>query len=487
MELKSSKATTSRSKLTSSTFVTTRPNVQARWRSLFQKFKVHSSKLFKRLYQFLKVDIWQVQREDISPFRYLLYEIIKKVLLAVEYFTTKRMVDSAAALTYSTLLAIVPIMAVVFAIARGFGYNKYIETWFREALSSQPQVAEAIIGFVNSYLVHTKSGIFLGIGLLFMLWTVIMLISNIEKAFNDIWQVSTPRSIFRTITDYMAMFLLAPIIIVVTSGISIMMATFANGIGETLIVGPTLRFFLRLLPYIIMSGVFIALYVFMPNTKVKIKSAIIPGILAGVAMQGLQLVYIHSQIWVTGYNAIYGSFAALPLFMLWVQISWTICLFGAELAYTNQNLEKFAFRASTDDLSHRYRLLLSAYLMTLICRRFEEGKKPYTALELKLETNIPIRITHDLLENLTRVHLLSEMTNDEKGTEAVYQPAESTARLSVGMMIDRLEAEGKWKLMPDLQLFKSEELMKAIRQRKDYLQKQRDILFKDIPLVRNVE
>ena len=418
--------------------------------------------MFKRLIQFLKVDIWQVQREDISPLRYLLYEVIKKVLLAVEYFTTKRMMDSAAALTYSTLLAIVPIMAVVFAIARGFGYNKYIETWFREALSSQPQVAEAIIGFVNSYLVHTKSGIFLGIGLLFMLWTVIMLISNIEKAFNDIWQVSTPRSIFRTITDYMAMFLLAPIIIVVTSGISIMMATFANGIGETLIVGPTLRFFLRLLPYIIMSGVFIALYVFMPNTKVKIRSAIIPGILAGVAMQGLQLVYIHSQIWVTGYNAIYGSFAALPLFMLWVQISWTICLFGAELAYTNQNLEKFAFRASTDDLSHRYRLLLSAYLMTLICRRFEEGKKPYTALELKLETNIPIRITHDLLENLTRVHLLSEMTNDEKGTEAVYQPAESTARLSVGMMIDRLEAEGKWKLMPDLQLFKSDELRLSV-------------------------
>ena len=457
-----------------------------KFKSDYVAFKVQISKLFKRLIQFLKVDIWQVQREDISPLRYLLYEIIKKVLLAVEYFTTKRMMDSAAALTYSTLLAIVPIMAVVFAIARGFGYNKYIETWFREALSSQPQVAEAIIGFVNSYLVHTKSGIFLGIGLLFMLWTVIMLISNIEKAFNDIWQVSTPRSIFRTITDYMAMFLLAPIIIVVTSGISIMMATFANGIGETLIVGPTLRFFLRLLPYIIMSGVFIALYVFMPNTKVKIRSAIIPGILAGVAMQGLQLVYIHSQIWVTGYNAIYGSFAALPLFMLWVQISWTICLFGAELAYTNQNLEKFAFRASTDDLSHRYRLLLSAYLMTLICRRFEEGKKPYTALELKLETNIPIRITHDLLENLTRVHLLSEMTNDEKGTEAVYQPAESTARLSVGMMIDRLEAEGKWKLMPDLQLFKSDELMKAIRQRKDYLQKQRDILFKDIPSVNDL-
>ncbi len=438
--------------------------------------------MFQRLYQFLKVGIWQVQREDISPLRYLLYEIIKKVMLAVEYFTTKRMMDSAAALTYSTLLAIVPIMAVVFAIARGFGYNKYIESWFRETLSSQPQAAEVIIGFVNSYLVHTKSGIFLGIGLLFMLWTVIMLISNIEKAFNDIWQVSTPRSIFRTITDYMAMFLLAPIIIVVTSGISIMMATFANGIGEYMIIGPTLRFVLRLLPYIIMSAVFIALYVFMPNTKVRVKSAVIPGILAGVAMQGLQLVYIHSQIWVTGYNAIYGSFAALPLFMLWVQISWTICLFGAELSYTNQNLEEFAFRAKTEDLSHRYRLLLSGYLMTLICHRFEEGKKPYTALELKLLTHIPIRITHDLLEGLTRINLLTEVTKDEKGAESMYQPAVSTANLSIGMMIDRLEAEGNWKLLPVLKHINAPQLMEAVRHRKDYLRLQRDILFKDIEL-----
>ncbi len=436
--------------------------------------------MVKKLLQFLREDIWRVQREDVSPLRHLLYEIIKKVMLAVEYFTTKRMMDSAAALTYSTLLAIVPIMAVVFAIARGFGYNKYIETWFREALASQPQAAEVIIGFVNSYLVHTKSGIFLGVGLLFMLWTVIMLISNIEKAFNDIWQVSTPRSIFRTITDYLAMFLITPIFLVVTSGISIMMATFASGVNEVLIVGPTLRFVLKLLPYLVMSGMFIAFYVFMPNTKVKVKSVIVPGILAGFAMQGLQLFYIHSQIWVTGYNAIYGSFAALPLFMLWVQISWTICLFGAELAFTNQNLEEFAFRAKTEDLSHRYVLLLSACLMTLICRRFEQGSKPYTALELKLATKIPIRITHDLLTRLTQVNLIVEVTKDEKGAEAVYLPAESTANLSVGMMIDRLEAAGNWNFSPSLEPLESALLMRAVKNRKDYLALQRDILFKDI-------
>ena len=438
------------------------------------------SSFFGRWLRFLRVDIWSLQPSQTTPFRYLCCSVLKKLILAVECFTTKRTMDSAAALTYSTLLAIVPILAVVFAIARGFGYNKYIETWFREALNSQPQAAEVIIGFVNSYLVHTQSGIFLGIGILFMLWTVIMLIKNVEQVFNDIWQVNNQRSIFRTVTDYVAMFFLAPVVIVVTSGLSIMMTAFADGYGDTIIIGHTFRFVLKVMPFLVMSGVFIALYVFMPNTKVKVVSAIVPGILAGVAMQGLQLVYIHSQIWVTGYNAIYGSFAALPLFMLWLQISWTICLFGAELSYANQNLEQFAFRARTSDLSHRNRLLLCAWLMALICRRFERGEKPYTALELKLATNIPIRITHDLLTELVNAHLLTEVTYDGKGTESVYQPAESTSHLSVGLMIDRLEARGHWKLDVDLDKLDASVLKRTIMMRKQYLEGQRTILFKDV-------
>ena len=163
-----------------------------------------------------------------------------------------------------------------------------------------------------------------------------------------------------------------------------------------------------------------------------------------------------------------------------MQISWTICLFGAELSYTNQNLEEYAFRARTEDLSHRYRLLLSVLLMSLICRRFEEGRKPYTALELKLETNIPIRITHDLLQQLVRIHLLTEVTTDEKGAVSRYQPAESTSHLSVGLMIDRMEAEGKWKLDIAFKKLGDTELAKTIRLRKNYLDLQREVLFKDI-------
>ena len=439
--------------------------------------------MIKRIMQiinFLKVGIWHVKRKDVSTFLYFFYGVIKKVILAVERATTKRMVNSASALTYSTLLAIVPIMAVVFAIARGFGYNKYIEDWFRETLSSQPQAAEIIIGFVNSYLVHTKSGIFLGIGLIFMLWTVIMLINNIEQTFNYIWQVKKPRSIFRTITDYMAMFLLMPIIIVITSGFSIFVATLSDNIEGYALIAPVIRFFIALMPYIFMSAVFVALYLFMPNTKVKFSCALVPGILAGVAMQGLQLFYIHSQIWVSSYNAIYGSFAALPLFMLWVQISWTICLFGAELCYTNQNLDYYDYNAKTSDVSHRYRILLCAMIMSCICKRFDKGGRPYSAHELREETSIPIRIVNDLLYALINARMLIEITSDEKGEQARYIPAENVDKLSVGVMIDRLESAGKWKLELNLSGHCGKAWTQAMELRRIYLRESRKILLKDM-------
>ena len=269
--------------------------------------------------------------------------IYHKLYLTIRFFTEKRVMTQASALTYSTLLAIVPMLAVVFAIARGFGYNKYIEMWFRELLASQPQVADVIVTFVNSYLIHTKSGIFLGVGLIFMLYTVLMLVNNVEETFNQIWQVNNSRPIIRSFANYLAMFFLFPIIIVISTGLSIFMETVADRMDDIVILEPIVHKLFSFFPFMLMSLLFIFLYVYMPNTKVRFSCAIIPGILAGIAMHLLQIAYIHSQIWVTGYNAIYGSFAALPLFMLWVQISWAICLFGAQLTYTNQNLNRIGF------------------------------------------------------------------------------------------------------------------------------------------------
>ena len=279
-----------------------------------------------------------------------LKEIYRILYLTIRFFTEKRVTAQAAALTYSSLLAMVPILAVIFAIARGFGYNKYIEIWFREMMSTQPQMADLIVDFVNRYLVHTQSGVFLGVGLIFMLYTTLMLVNNVEETFNEIWQVSNARPIMRSLINYLAMFFIFPILIIISMGLSIFMATVANAIERFRLIASGVNWLLDLSPSILMSLLFVLLYVYMPNTKVKWSCAIIPGILAGAGMYILQLFYIYSQIWVTGYNAIYGSFAALPLFMLWVQISWTICLFGAQLTYTNQNLNRFGINLEPIDI-----------------------------------------------------------------------------------------------------------------------------------------
>jgi len=431
----------------------------------------------KRLIQFLQKDIWRITPDEVTPVKYLLLEVLKKLLLAIRFFTAKRVLQKASALTYSMLLAIVPIMAVVFAIARGFGYNKYIEVWFRDAFQSQPQAADIIIGFVNSYLVHTQSGVFLGVGLVFMLYTVLMLVSNVEDAFNEIWQVKKPRSIFRTFTDYLAMFFLFPIIIVLTSGISIFMATVADSLPDFLLLGPVVRWLIDLSPYVLMSGMFIALYIFMPNTRVRLKSALVPGILAGIAMQGLQIFYIHSQMFLSSYNAIYGSFAALPLFMLWVQISWTICLFGAELCYTNQNLDYYDYDANTGEISHRYKLLMASLLMSKICKRFANGQRAY---ELRGLTNVPIRIVNDLLYELIDAKLLIEISGDEKGETSRFMPAEDINNLTYGVLVDRMESKGQWKIDLDVSKLFEGEWTKAIELRSVYLRGARDIKLQDL-------
>ena len=349
----------------------------------------------------------------------------------------KRIIWTASNLTYSTLLAFVPIMAVVFAIARGFGYSIYIEEWFKDSLSSQPDAANTIIGFVNSYLIHTKKGLFLGIGLLFMLWTTLMLISNIETAFNDIWQVRRQRSIFRTNTDYIALLFLIPVVIVVSSGLSILVAALNHQLKDIIVLGPLMSFAIKLSPYLLLSVAFTVLYIFMPNTKVKLKSAAIPGIIAGVSMQLFQSIYINSQIWISNYNAIYGSFAIIPFFLLWLQASWIICLVGAELSYTRQNSEDF-FVDIPSEPSFASKTEASWKIITLINERFHNGEKAITAEEIKSYIKVSMRNLNNLLYDLQKIHLIAEITHDEKGDIARYLPAETLDNISKEDLTTRL-------------------------------------------------
>lgn len=403
-------------------------------------------------------------------------------MFAVKFFTTRRVIDSASALTYSTMLSLVPICAVVFSVARGFGYTIYIELWFRNALSSQPQVAELLIDFVNSYLEHAKNGLILGIGFVFMLYTIIMLSHDIEQTFNDIWHVENRKSFMSTFTGYVSTFFLIPFVIIVMSGVSLFVGTIASHSQWDVVLGPMMQLVVDLLPFVIMWMVFVGLYVLMPNTKVKVSNALVPGLFATIAMHILQWFYINAQMFISNYNAIYGSFAALPLFMLWVQFSWTICLFGAELSYTNQNLEDFSFINGAEQMSHRYKILISLLLLSRICKRFDAGQQPLTATDLQKQTSIPLSITRDMLNMMVRANLLTEIEGDKATSEARFQPALSLDKITVGHVIDVLDAQGNHNFSIDLKATVNnvEAFHNIIKLRKDGMEKLDTYQVKDL-------
>ena len=372
------------------------------------------NKRIAALWKFLTYDIWRITEDEVTRTTFSVYNIIKTIYLCINRFTKDRIVNKASALTYSTLLAIVPILAILFAIARGFGFDNLMESQIVNGFGGPTETTEVILQFVNSYLSQTKSGIFIGVGLIMLLWTVLNLINNMEITFNRIWQVKKARSMYRKITDYFSMLLLMPILLVVSGGLSIFMSTMVKNLEDFTLLAPVGKFMVRLIPFVLTWFMFTALYVFMPNTKVKLKHALISGILAGTAHQAFQFLYISSQLWVSRYNAIYGSFAALPMFLLWLQVSWTICLFGAELTYAGQNIRNFSFDKDARNISRRYRDFISILIMSLIAKRFEQDVQPYTAEEISEECQIPIRLTHETLYELQEINLLHEVVTDEK-------------------------------------------------------------------------
>ena len=433
----------------------------------------------KEIKTFLLEDIWRVTDDEVSKKRGMIYGAIKIVTLSIKEFMERRVVNKASALTFSTLLAIIPMLAILFAIARGFGFANLLEEQFRSGFSSQVETAETILAFIDSYLSHAKSGVFIGVGLIMLFYTVFFLTHNMERTFNSIWQVKKPRSLYRKITDYFSMLLLLPILILLSIGISIFFSTFANYIQEFELLAPIVKFLVRLTPFVLTWGMFTALYIFMPNTKVKLRYAILPGILAGSAFQGFQYLYIGSQIWVSRYNAIYGSFAAIPMFLLWTQISWCICLYGAQLSYVAQNLRNFSFSKETENISRRYHDFLCILIMSLICKRFQTDLPPYTAESLSDEHKIPIRLTTTILYELQDLHMIFETPVDGDDEEVAYLPSVDINRMNVAMLLSRLDREGSEAFKIDRERYNAA-WMALDSARKEYYESTSKVLLKDL-------
>ncbi|MGH7828359.1 MAG: YihY/virulence factor BrkB family protein [Candidatus Binatia bacterium] len=395
--------------------------------------------------QFLKTDIWRFRANKLTGRRSFWINPLRIVLLAVRGFNEDKCQLRASALTFYSLLSIVPVVAMAFGIAKGFGLEKILEEQLIERLEGQQEVAQRIIGFANSLLENTKGGAIAGVGVAVLFWSVIKLLGNIESSFNDIWGIKKGRSLGRKLADYLSVMMICPVLLITASSITILLTTQVTSIVERLsflgYFGDVIIFALRLLPYGVIWVVFTFIYVFMPNTKVNLKSAFWAGILAGTIYQVGQFAYIAFQIGVSKYGAVYGSFAALPLFLVWLQLSWLIVLFGAEVSFAHQNVETYEFEPDCLNVSHSFKRIVGLIITHLCVKEFLRAQKSLTADDISRELEIPIRLVRSVLFELTEAKILSEVyTNDRENIG--YQPGCYIDDLTVTTVLERLDQRG---------------------------------------------
>jgi len=440
------------------------------------------SSFLTRIIRFVTYDIWRITEHEVSGLRVFYINLIKTIILAIRGFKDRDLQTRASALTYSTLLAIVPMLAVLVGIAKGFGFQTTVREQLLNYFPGHESELSKAFEYVESYLAQAQGGIIIGVGLVLLFYTVINLLSTIEDTFNDIWQVQNARPLHRKVMDYMGLFLLLPILITISSGISIFISTLRNSfLEEYLFFTPVAEFLLNIIPFFITILAFTALYLLLPNTRVRFLNGLLSATLAGFIFQLLQYLYIGGQIWVSKYNAIYGSFAALPLLLLWLQLSWLICLFGAQLSYAYQNVNKFSFERDSKNITRRYRDFLTLLIATMIVRRFSKGEKPYTADELSESYRIPIRLTTEILYLLSELNIITKVhLNDDDERISYYQPAIDICQLSVGMLFTKIDERGSENFKIDTDgLFKKEwELL--LKTRKDIADLNNNTLLKDI-------
>ena len=346
--------------------------------------------------RFVNEELWLLHEQKLSPFKASLIKSLKIALLSIQDFSRDQCPLRASALTLYSLLSIVPVIAMLFGIAKGFGFEKMLEQRFIEQVPDQESSVLQLISFAQNMLDSTKGGIVAGIGTVVLFWTVISVISNIEESFNYIWKIGKGRSLSRKFSDYLSLMLLAPVVLIASGSITVFLKTEITWLmtvihlpeyGTWLVIKA-----LGLLPLLLMIGLFSFTFIFMPNHKINGRSGIIAGVVTGVLYHLLQWAYLSLQIGASSYNAIYGSFAALPLFVVWLQTGWMIILFGCEMAFFLQNYEIYRNHNRYADLSFSLKKVIALQITHLIIKHFSQLNNPLTAAEIATRLVMPIAI-----------------------------------------------------------------------------------------------
>ena len=323
----------------------------------------------------------------------------------------------SAALTFYTLISIVPILALVFAVVKGFGLLDGLIDDLYALFPQNVEVLDYMVEFARKALANTQGGLIALVSVVTLFWAVIRVFGSVESAFNNIWEVQSSRNIARQYLNYIVIAMVAPILWLVASTMGGYLLRFFDA-GNTFL-GILLS---KLSALVIIWGSFTLIYAVVPNTKVLWRSAFMAGIVAGTVFMLFQWGYLYLQGWMTSYNAIYGSFAALPLFLLWLQISWEILLFGGELSFAYQNIDRFAEERESLGISNDRRRRIILAVMLQVVHRFRENEGALPVDELRRRLSLPTRIVNDVLHQLVRTGLLIEIRNPDDDREVAFAP-----------------------------------------------------------------
>ncbi len=399
--------------------------------------------IIQQLIQFFEKDIWKISTKGKHPVFSFLVKQGRILFVAVKGFNNDKIQLRASALSFYTMLSIVPILAMVFGIAQGFGFDKGLAGFLKERLQGQQEVLNVLLGFVDRYLGNINSGYIAGIGLIVLFWSVMKVLGNIESSFNNIWKIKKSRMIARQFTDYISLLVIAPVFLVIASSFNVSkLQSISDSIQFLHYLDSLLKMLVTLLSYTLIWFVFTLIYIVVPNTKVRFVPALIAGIIAGTLFQLLQWGYVNFQSLLSGYGAVYGTFAALPLFMMWLEFSWLIVLLGAEISFAYQNATHYEQEAEDIRVSLKHKRVLGLLVAQKIIKNFSEGRPPLTASEISDQLCIPMRIVRDLLYELLNARIIIETIAHEV-REVAYQPALDPARITISYVIDALDRQGQ--------------------------------------------
>lgn len=380
--------------------------------------------------------------DDYTGARRRLISSLQLVTLVVRDFWYDHCLLHASSLTFATILAIVPFFALAFALLKGLGVQNRLEPIILgQVTAGSHETVTRIISFIN----NTNMGSLGAIGLTVLILTVLSLLFSVEDAFNTIWGVREDRSLARKFSDYLSVMTSAPLLMLVAISLTTFLENQAivRWLMEREYVGEVLLSVLQFIPYISVWVALTLLYLFIPNTRVRLQSAVIGGILAGTVWQIAQWCYLTFQIGVGRYNAIYGTLALLPIFMIWLYTSWIIVLFGVEVVYAHQNRKTLRLECHGKTLSHASRLELALTLLVECAVSFRLGTH-LSAEQMAEKFALPLRQVQQMLDELEQSGLLGRRA----GNDPVWHPAREPAALAVSDVLERLSRSGSRCLVP---------------------------------------